>query len=179
MIQTLVDRDSINDETVVIRKIYVSSGQYVAAGSLILEYETTKTTVESNASSAGVVTLEVKESDEVDVGALLYQISSEPPAVGATAADGAVPQAVASRIAAGEALQATRDGLALLSQPRLSRDATAHAEKCGIGVGAFPAGKWVTRADVESLAHGHQTISDQAIERIAVGRFDGRDTENT
>ena len=76
MTRVLVDRDTVNDDTVVVRKLYKRTGESVDAGALVLEYETSKTAIESYAPEAGVLALSVSEGDEIAVGALLYELNS-------------------------------------------------------------------------------------------------------
>ena len=77
MSKVYVDRENVNDEQVVILKIYVEDGSIVNKDDLILEYETSKTVVEIISPEDGLVVLKVNEDDEVDVGSLLFTIGEE------------------------------------------------------------------------------------------------------
>lgn len=144
MSRVFVDRDTVNDESVVVRKLYKSSGESVESGTLVLEYETSKTAIESHAPEAGVLTLAVSEGDEIAVGALLYELS----AAGAPAhSDGLVSVATAPAPAANDS------GTAVLpARVILSNEATALAEELRVDVTKLSRTGWLTATDVRELA---------------------------
>ena len=77
MTQILVDRENVNDDTVLILEILYKDSSKVRKGDLILIYETSKTAVEVESPEDGYLSLNVKEDDEVDVGSLLFTIEDK------------------------------------------------------------------------------------------------------
>ena len=77
MTSIFVERDNINDEQVVILKVFFENKSEVKKDDLILEYETSKAVIEVIAPEDGVLFLNVNEDDEIDVGSILFSIGGE------------------------------------------------------------------------------------------------------
>ncbi len=77
MIEVLVPRENVNDEVVIIQKLIIESGSEIKAGQLIMEIETSKTTIEVLAPEAGTIHFNVLEGEEVPVGEVLCQIFND------------------------------------------------------------------------------------------------------
>lgn len=138
--RVFVDRETVNDETVVVRRLFKNSGDAVAPGDVILEYETSKTTVESEATEAGVLAIAVKQDDEIPVGSLLFEIL--------TSEEVSLPV----KIRDSNDVSSSVIGQSKLEVPELSRKARALAEQLGVESAAAKLAGWVTSADVSELA---------------------------
>src|ERR1700722_6569388 len=68
MTRVEVDRDSVNDEFVVIRTIHRQNGTVVNAGDAVLDIETSKTTKEIPSPETGVLRMTLRPGDEVATG---------------------------------------------------------------------------------------------------------------
>jgi pyruvate/2-oxoglutarate dehydrogenase complex dihydrolipoamide acyltransferase (E2) component len=145
MAKVFVDRDTVNDESVIVRRLYKASGEVVDEGTLVLEYETSKTAIESYAPSSGVLSIAVKRDDEVAIGALLYEVTSSSD-VGATP-----PSATAA--ASSATVGAIPNG-PLPGAPQLSRQARQLAVELQVDVSTLPHSGWVTSADIRAFAGG-------------------------
>ena len=77
MVSIFVERDNINDEQVVILKVFFENKSEVIKDDLILEYETSKAVIEVIAPEDGVLFLNVNVDDEIDVGSILFSIGEE------------------------------------------------------------------------------------------------------
>ena len=77
MVSVFVDRDNINDEQVVILKVFFENKSDVIKDDLILEYETSKAVIEVIAPENGILFLNVNVDDEIDVGSILFSIGAE------------------------------------------------------------------------------------------------------
>jgi pyruvate/2-oxoglutarate dehydrogenase complex dihydrolipoamide acyltransferase (E2) component len=77
-IPVIVERQNVNDETVVLTRWFISLGAPVEAGQLIAEIETSKATVEIHSPAAGFVRFTAKEGDEIAVGQEFCFIVQEP-----------------------------------------------------------------------------------------------------
>lgn len=76
MIEVLVPRENVNDDSVVVRAIHVKSGDFVNKGQLILEIETSKTSIDIESPDAGLVSHNLEVGAEVDIGSLLFCVGS-------------------------------------------------------------------------------------------------------
>jgi pyruvate/2-oxoglutarate dehydrogenase complex dihydrolipoamide acyltransferase (E2) component len=135
--QVFVNRESVNDDFVIIRRIAAHSGALVEAGSRILDIETSKTLIEVTAPSAGYLSLAVSLGDEVAIGALLFEIDAQTPASGTTRASNPPLDAAPTN-----------------ADVVLSELAAAVVPKSGIPAGKFPVGAWITRSDIAGNRKG-------------------------
>ena len=60
-----------NDDTVVLTKILVPSGEFVSQDQKIATIETSKQTSDLKSSSSGIITWQYKEDDEIPVGSVV------------------------------------------------------------------------------------------------------------
>jgi pyruvate/2-oxoglutarate dehydrogenase complex dihydrolipoamide acyltransferase (E2) component len=74
MTEVKVPRDNVNDDSVTIRKIYFKSGDYVQKGQLVLEIETSKTSIEIEAPADGFISHELYAGIEIEVGNHLFVV---------------------------------------------------------------------------------------------------------
>ena len=77
MVSIFVEKDNINDEQVVILKVFFENKSDVIKDDLILEYETSKAVIEVIAPENGILFLNVNVDDEIDVGSILFSIGAE------------------------------------------------------------------------------------------------------
>ncbi|MBU3538244.1 2-oxo acid dehydrogenase subunit E2 [Polynucleobacter sp. UK-Gri1-W3] len=76
MIEILVPRENVNDESVIILEVNFASGSKVKKGDVIVSIETSKTNIDIDAPEDGVVAHKLEKGDEVDVGSLLFTLAS-------------------------------------------------------------------------------------------------------
>ncbi len=72
IVRVTVDRENVNDEFVIVRKIYGRTGALVAADDPVMEVETSKTIREILSPASGTINVSVLEGDEVAVGGRLH-----------------------------------------------------------------------------------------------------------
>src|SRR5258708_20998858 len=77
MTRVVVDRDSVNDDFVVVKKLYRQSGELVETADPILEIESSKTLKEIVSPETGVLKVTLCEGDEVAVGDLLFEVGAD------------------------------------------------------------------------------------------------------
>ena len=76
MIEVLVPRENVNDDSVVIQSIHVKSGEQVEKNQLILTIETSKTNIDIESPEAGLISHSLVMGDEVSIGGLLFCIGN-------------------------------------------------------------------------------------------------------
>jgi pyruvate dehydrogenase E2 component (dihydrolipoamide acetyltransferase) len=141
IVRVIVERESVNDDSVVVTRVVVTDGAMVLERQPVLEVETSKTASEVVAPVGGRVLLRASVGDELNIGELLFEI--EPPG--------------SESIAPGrrEAAQ-INSGTPPLEQPVrapvLSLAARRAAQAHGIAQDRFAHGGWVTAADVLAMA---------------------------
>ena len=138
--RVIVDRDTVNDDFVVIRKVYKTHGAEVAADELVVEYETSKTAVESRAPHAGVVSIALEVGQEVAIGGLLFEVRD--------------PTHVAQPTSAPEAQVAQPESNGGADEQRYSREALRVARELGVDIQSVQGNGWITAADVRRHAGG-------------------------
>lgn len=72
-----IPRENANDDEVVITDIFVSNHEIVHKGQIILEFETSKASIEIEANLDGIISLSILKGEKVDVGAIVAIISEE------------------------------------------------------------------------------------------------------
>jgi pyruvate/2-oxoglutarate dehydrogenase complex dihydrolipoamide acyltransferase (E2) component len=166
--RVIVDRENVNDEFVIIRKIYKQSGARLTSDESVLEIETSKTVKEICSPEAGTLNIALTEGDEIAVGGLLFEIDtgtemprSNPPVTNDEPAS--LQRAHASGVDAGPA-----------AKRELSRAATELAQRLGVAQEALPEG-WVTTHDVlNATATGTGTPLEPASVSTVAQRTDAR-----
>jgi pyruvate/2-oxoglutarate dehydrogenase complex dihydrolipoamide acyltransferase (E2) component len=78
-IPILLERDNVNDESVILSQWFVKNGQWVEEGTLIAEVETSKANIEVMAPQAGFLEQEVEEKGYLRYEAPLGRICHQPP----------------------------------------------------------------------------------------------------
>lgn len=76
MTKILVPRENVNDETVLIIKVFFNSGSYIKKGDIIAELETTKVNIDVESPSDGVLTHNLLEKDILPVGSVLCTVGN-------------------------------------------------------------------------------------------------------
>jgi pyruvate/2-oxoglutarate dehydrogenase complex dihydrolipoamide acyltransferase (E2) component len=74
----LLERDNVNDESVVLARWFVEDGEWVEAGALVAEVETSKANVEVVAPQAGYLEQGIEEKSDLSYEAPLGHIFHEP-----------------------------------------------------------------------------------------------------
>jgi pyruvate/2-oxoglutarate dehydrogenase complex dihydrolipoamide acyltransferase (E2) component len=150
--QVTVDRDNVNDEFVVVRRIHKRHGETVRAEDLVLEIETSKTVTEIRAPDGGTLEIALSEGDEVAVGGLLFEVRT-------ASAHVDVPS---HPVEAAPALGQPASAPAEVAEAKVSREATAVAERLGVDVRKIPSRGWLTAADVLAAAGVSPPVSPDA-----------------
>lgn len=147
MSRVVVDRDNVNDEVVVVRKLYKRDGDRAVADEPVLEIETSKTVTEIRSPSTGVLRMSVAEGEEIAVGALLFEVND------------ATPQQEEQASADADGRDSVRGperqhlvGGDREFEPRLSLAATALAARLGVNIQSIPSRGWITSQDVLAFA---------------------------
>ena len=74
-----IPKENANDDFVTISKIFVQDGQLVQQGDLLLEFETSKATIEYEASISGVIYFEnIEIGTQMNVDTVFGEILKEP-----------------------------------------------------------------------------------------------------
>jgi len=154
MTEVFAPRDSLNDDTVIVQRVLVASGVMVEVGTPIVELETSKTSIEVTAPTAGRVSHSLEVGHEIAVGASLFRVDDEH--AGLHVAESVQDL---TRAEVGERAPGTRQA----APPVLSRAAAAMAAETGVDLSRF-VGRWVTTADLREAVVG---TSDGG------GRYDG------
>ncbi|MEM7100817.1 MAG: 2-oxo acid dehydrogenase subunit E2 [Pseudomonadota bacterium] len=138
-----VERQNVNDESVVVLQIHVQSGQCVSADDVVVEIETSKTNIEITSPVDGFVVMEVGVDEEVEIGALLFNVHAADPA---QQQDHAVSTDISSQEAADQ------DHAIQVSSKTLSKAASVRMAELGVSNDQLPEHSWITVADVEAAA---------------------------
>ena len=77
MIEILVPRENVNDDSVIIRAIHIKSGEFIKTGQPIVEIETSKTNIEIESPNDGLLTHKLEVGTEISVGAVLFWIGGD------------------------------------------------------------------------------------------------------
>jgi pyruvate dehydrogenase E2 component (dihydrolipoamide acetyltransferase) len=138
MIEILVPRENVNDESVIILEVNFPSGSKVKKGDVVVSIETSKTNMDVDAPEDGVISHQLEKGAEVDVGSLLFALSNG--------------QESASQI--GEQSNSQGVELTIATQKlkaKFSIAAVKRAKELRVNLAQFDHG-WVTSADVERTA---------------------------
>jgi pyruvate/2-oxoglutarate dehydrogenase complex dihydrolipoamide acyltransferase (E2) component len=130
----LAPQDNANDDVITIVGLPCPNGARVAAGSVVLEYENSKSTVELRAEADGFINYFCVVDQEVPIGTRIASITSEPLAGGSAAP---VPETAA-------------EGSLVQVETRFSRAAAVLMESMKLDQSAFAGQAFVTSADVRS-----------------------------
>lgn len=147
-IEVTVDRDNVNDEFVIVRKLHKHHGQAVRADEVVLDVETSKTVTEIRSPEDGTLSMSLTEGDEVAVGAVLFRVSRE----GASPSETREPPASHPAETSGDAP----------AEPRASRAAAELAARLGVPLRGVPSRGWITSADVRAAANPASASSPPA-----------------
>jgi pyruvate dehydrogenase E2 component (dihydrolipoamide acetyltransferase) len=138
MIDILVPRENVNDESVIILEVNFLSGSKVKKGDVVVSVETSKTNVDIDAPEDGVVIHQLEKGVELDVGSLLFSLSNLQDNI--TEIKKRINDQGAELSAATKKLNA-----------KFSIAAIKRAKDLGVNLGQFDHG-WVTSADIEKHA---------------------------
>lgn len=130
MIEVLVPRENVNDDSVVVRAIHVESGNLIVEGQLILEIETSKTNIEIASPASGFISHNLELGAELRIGTLLFCVSNQ----GASM----------------EELKIT-EPLSGNSNLKISKAALKRAQELGVDVKKLNI-DWITTQDIEEKA---------------------------
>ncbi len=133
MLEIPVPRESVNDEHVVVSRVYFASGQPVKHGDVVVDIETSKTTIEVTAPAGGFVEHSLEQGMAIAVGATLFRLMDR----------------------AGIEAKTLPTGESATSAPaigaKISKSAVARARALNVDLAVFTTGL-VSVADVERYA---------------------------
>lgn len=135
MIDILVPRENVNDESVIILEVNFSSGSKVKKGDVVVSIETSKTNVDVDAPEDGVVTHQLEKGAEVDVGSLLFSLANGQESLSQIGEE--------SNTRGIESIAGTQK-----LKAKFSIAAVKRAKELGVNLAQFANG-WLTSADVE------------------------------
>lgn len=75
MLEIKVPRDNVNDQTVMVNVVHITSGSKISKGDIIVDIETSKTTIEVTSPVAGILNHSLVTGMEVNVGETLFIVS--------------------------------------------------------------------------------------------------------
>ncbi|MBT8517338.1 hypothetical protein G6706_09035 [Polynucleobacter paneuropaeus] len=138
MIEILVPRENVNDESVIILEVNFPSGSKVKKGDVVVSIETSKTNIDVDAPEDGVISHQLEKGVEVDVGSLLFALANG--------------QELASQNGKQSNAQGAESAVATQKlKAKFSIAAVKRAKELGVNLGKFDDG-WVTSGDVERHA---------------------------
>jgi len=164
-----VERQNVNDDSVIVLAIFMSEGDAVSCDDIVMEIETSKTNFEVTSPADGYLKLLVKVDDEVEIGAPLFSIQTQPASI-----DG-VPDAPSS-----PREQTTNETIADVGAPAgddvlLSKAAEQRRQELGVTVASLKGRGWVTAGDVEQAA-GLRTTTNSISSDTTVAAPERRQT---
>jgi pyruvate/2-oxoglutarate dehydrogenase complex dihydrolipoamide acyltransferase (E2) component len=142
--RVVVERDSVNDDSVVLTRLLCAHGAAVTKGQPVLEIETSKSATEIVAPEEGRLVLHAKVGDELPIGQLMFEIVCA--AVPAVAADVGAPLTGQDSSSAESAAAPSADAAAVLSFA-----ARRAAQARGISPDQLPQNAWVISSDLDAL----------------------------
>ena len=145
MIQVVVERENVNDEFVVIRKIYRRDGENVVKDELILDIETSKTVTEIHAPEAGILFVAVSEGDEVEVGSILFKIGESKAVIKDT-------QHITNDLPEKGGANHAEIVFDSKKERKLSQAAELIAKQLGVNLDLIESRGWITASDVRAAA---------------------------
>jgi 2-oxoglutarate dehydrogenase E2 component (dihydrolipoamide succinyltransferase) len=74
----LVPQESVNDEFLSLKSLYVKSGDFIEADVLLAELETSKALLEIRSENSGYVKVLVEENTDVEIGTLMFEFFDQP-----------------------------------------------------------------------------------------------------
>jgi pyruvate/2-oxoglutarate dehydrogenase complex dihydrolipoamide acyltransferase (E2) component len=74
MIKVFVQKENVNDDSVIVKKINFISGDSVSKGQIVVEVETSKTIIDIESPEDGILTHNLKNGDEIAIGNILFTI---------------------------------------------------------------------------------------------------------
>lgn len=143
MVEVLVPRENVNDESVVILEVHFLSGSKVERGDVVVSIETSKTNIDVEAPGDGVIEHQLKNGTEVNVGSFLFSLKKE--------------NELISNVIEQSNIHSTESNLeSQKSNAKFSLNAIKRAKELGVNLGKFD-NSWVTSVDVERQA-GVETV---------------------
>ena len=149
-LRVTADRDTVNDEFVVVRRIHKRNGEPISAEEVVLEIETSKTVTEIEAPGGGFLNIALREGDEIPVGGLLFEVNTELTTTtsGIRAAAQPTDPTLDGASQVMERLQTAADAIEL----KASRAAAELAHSLGVSLRNIHSQGWITSADVRTAA---------------------------
>jgi pyruvate/2-oxoglutarate dehydrogenase complex dihydrolipoamide acyltransferase (E2) component len=158
-IPVVIERDNVNDDTVVLTRWFVPLGAQVESGQLIAEIETSKATVEIHSPAAGFIRYTAKESEEIPVGQDLCFIVQEP--LSSESAEGVGPHSNGSRIncsAGGGPIEIERSKMSRSDIPTTDSRQRELPPNAGVTRFSSRAAELVKKYDLSPEMFAHRTL---------------------
>lgn len=77
MVEILVPRENVNDDSVLISVVHFKTGDFIKKGDLVVEIETSKTNIDIHSPSDGILNHQLIEHDHIKVGDVLFRVLSK------------------------------------------------------------------------------------------------------
>ena len=151
MIEIMMPRENVNDESVVILAINFASGSAVKKGDVVVSVETSKTNVDIDAPEDGVITHQLEKGAEVNIGSILFSLANGNQSWSETKEQ--------SNTQISQPSSETNKLKAKFSIAAINR-----AKELSVNLGQFDQG-WVTSADIEK--HAGVAISGVTLQQAA------------
>lgn len=74
MIEILVPRENVNDESVIILQVNFASGEFVKKGDVVVSIETSKTNIDVESPDDGIISHQLEKGLEINVGSILFSV---------------------------------------------------------------------------------------------------------
>lgn len=133
MIDILVPRETVNDETVIVVSVMVESESHVLKGQILFEFETSKTVISMNSPEDGIIYHNLSTGDELKVGSAACQLKTN-----------------ISNMVQNEELSEEISEISKVSRPLLSKKAMRRAQELKVSPASFNH-RFVSASDIESL----------------------------
>jgi pyruvate/2-oxoglutarate dehydrogenase complex dihydrolipoamide acyltransferase (E2) component len=134
MIEVLVPRENVNDESVIILAVHYSSGSAVKKGDVVVSIETSKTNIDISSEYSGTINHQLEVGREIDVGALLFTIGDQ--------------QLLEQPLNSTDSI--LFDDRQSISAAKFSNAAKKRAQELGVSLNQFSIG-WISSTDIEEL----------------------------
>jgi pyruvate/2-oxoglutarate dehydrogenase complex dihydrolipoamide acyltransferase (E2) component len=138
-----LQRETVNDDCVVVTRLFALDGATIQNGQPVLEVESSKSSSEIVSPADGRLSIRAQVGDELKIGDVIFEILP-------LGVESSTPKS--DMQGPSQALDGDRSKERLAGAAVLSSAARRIAEVYGISHACFAAGQWVTEADVVALA---------------------------
>jgi len=152
MIEVMVPRETVNDESVRISKIYFEDGAPVQEGEVVVEVETSKTNIEVVSPKSGYVRHSMKVGADFKIATILFKIDFEKKD---------------SRSGENSGVVGEIESPSAVIMQKLSKKAEERLLKMGSSFTDLPQFAWVTSKDFEPEVNSSYAIQNELLEKFS------------